>query len=268
MNAARGRARAGAWMLAAAARPAREVLRLVAAARAAVSRRTLRASPAALLVLAAAASPLLADTPSAVPADPPQMRHLDGDRYQLGNIIVDKAGRTFSVPGVILELGSPEAPLEFLAAARKGVKLYESLIELDTGAVDFNVACILIGLEAARGRPAAHHFDPQPVSGDTVNVAVEWQQDGRMVRRSAAELIRTSHSDPPRDDWVYTGSVIAPDGRFMAQADGVLVGFVHAPESIIEHRTGLGLGNYGEVRYDPRTTPPAGTAVRLVVEKP
>lgn len=221
----------------------------------------------AILLAAAAAAPATAQTATVpVPGDAPPIHHLEGDRYQIGSIILDKAQRRFTVPGVIVDLGSPDAPVEFLAAARNGVKLYESLIELDTGAVEFNVACILIGLDAARGRPARWHFDPEPVQGDAVEVYVEWQQDGRRIRRGAAELIRTA-AGPPREDWVYTGSVMTEEGRFMAQADGVLVGFVHAPETIIEHRTGLGLGDYGAVGYDPAVTPAPGTPVVLVVSR-
>jgi hypothetical protein len=58
------------------------------------------------------------------------------------------------------------------------------------------------------------------------------------------------------------------DGRFVADATGTLIGFVHDPASIIEHRTGLGIGAYGSVQGNPEVLPPIGSAVELIVTVP
>jgi len=55
-------------------------------------------------------------------------------------------------------------------------------------------------------------------------------------------------------------------GDFRARS-GPVVGFVHDPASIIQHRTGLGLGAYGAVRFRPSAVPPPGTAIDLTVER-
>jgi hypothetical protein len=47
--------------------------------------------------------------------------------------------------------------------------------------------------------------------------------------------------------------------------DGVLVGFVHDPASIIEHATGFGQGLYGFVVPNTAIAPPKGTQVTVEV---
>jgi hypothetical protein len=67
---------------------------------------------------------------------------------------------------------------------------------------------------------------------------------------------------------VYTGSLLLNDGQYMADISGTLIGFVHLAESVIEHKQGVGLGNYGSVTVNPQVTPPVGTAIELTVRRP
>ena len=60
---------------------------------------------------------------------------LGEQRYQIGEIIVDREAQEFSVPGKILHLRDP---LEYLAVTTIGMKEYESLLALTTTARDFN----------------------------------------------------------------------------------------------------------------------------------
>ena len=197
---------------------------------------------------------------------PPSIRDLGGERYAIGPIVVDRKSATFTVAGRILETGA-EMPLEFIVTAHQGTKSYESLIELEADAYQFNVACILIGLVRHPEEQPRRHFDPKPVAGDQVAVVVEWTKDGAMRRENASNLIRVGGQKTAVDDWVYTGSVLLPNGHFLAHLAGALVGFVHDMDSVIQHRTGYGLGNYGSVTLDPDVAPPAGTPVTLTVGK-
>jgi hypothetical protein len=202
---------------------------------------------------------------SAAATEPTAKTGPDTEVLELAGIRIDKGARRFSVTGRVVKLEGADAPVEFLLAARHSIKLYESLLELDTDAVNFNVACILIGLDPKRGRPARHHFDPQPVAGDAVAIDVSWQHDGKRVQVPISRLVRTGAGNAIVDDWVYTGSMFAGDGQFMARAHGVLAGLVHAPETLIEHRSGVGLGDYGAVMADPAQLPPAGTEIRVEI---
>ncbi len=218
------------------------------------------------MILAAACS--YAQEPPPGPVQP-EVVDLGGQRYRVGPIEVDAAKQRLTVPGAIIDLQSPMAPLEYLVVAKDGYKAYESLLELDATAFEFNLACILIGLkrDEAVGKSLRRRFDPQPTEGERVALKVSWEVGGRQVSRSVTELIRLRDGSSMPDEWVYTGSKFVLDGRYLAHEVGTVVGLMHDPASIIEHRTGVGLGKYGMAGYDPDVTPPAGTRIVLTVER-
>jgi hypothetical protein len=195
---------------------------------------------------------------------PPKVEELGHQRYRVGQIVVDKKAEQFTVPGTILRR---DPPLEFLAVRKGGYKSYESLIELDASAHEFNVACILIGLDASKAKPARSHFDPQPVEGDPVEIQVGWLVDGKMTWRDAAELLRLGDKTLEPHAWIYTGSIVLPNGAYLAHLDGTVIGFVHDPASIIEHRSGL-LGRYRDVAINTDVVPPVGTSITMRVTRP
>jgi hypothetical protein len=52
----------------------------------------------------------------------------------------------------------------------------------------------------------------------------------------------------------------------MAQVLGTLIGFVHDPASVIEHRVGIGIGAYGSIGGNLDLLPEVGTELTLTVE--
>jgi len=193
-----------------------------------------------------------------------EVRHLGNGRYQVGAIEVDKRGARFTVGASIARR---EPPLEFLAVTRAGYKAYESLLRLDASAYEFNLACILIGLDPAHGKPPRYHFDPEPAEGDRVDLRIEWQVDGQKRRVDVADLIQLEGETLAPGEWVYTGSRFTTDGRFLAELDGTVIGFVHDPASIIEHRSGS-LGSFGKLDANHELLPPDGTKLTLIVGRP
>jgi hypothetical protein len=188
---------------------------------------------------------------------------LGNGRYRVGAIEIDKDAQRFTVPGTAIGLAEG-TPIEFLAVAKGGYKSYEALLELDVSAVEFNLACILIGLDTANASHPKHHFDKTIVTGDVVDVRVSWVRDGREQEFEIERLLRGTAE--PRDHvWVYTGSVFSQQGVYMATMAGTLIGVVHDPESIIQHQKGMGLGEYGAIAIDPDFMPPAGTRVTVSV---
>ena len=212
------------------------------------------------------AVPAAAQAPTADPSRP-AIVDLGNQRYRIGTVTIDKATSSFTVPGRVLKLDSPTAPLEFLIAARDGVKAYESLIEVDATGFEINLACILIGLTARPDSQPKKHFDPAPVTGDSISVTVSWQApDGGMRTVMASEMIALADGTSAADEWVYTGSWFN-GGIFMANEIGTVVGFVHDMDSLIQHRSGLGLGNYGAVVMNTGLTPAAETPVTLEIKR-
>ena len=209
-------------------------------------------------------SPPVARDP-ALPRPPAtEVRDLGDGRYQVGAIEVDKRRSRFTVGASLLRR---EPPLEFLAITRGGYKAYEGLLALEASAYEFNLACILIGLDPDKGKPPRHHFDPAEAEGDRVDVWIEWEADGKKRRVDAADLIQIDDRTLPSGEWVYTGSTFTTDGRFLADIDGTAIGFVHDPASIIEHRSGS-LGSFGELDANRKLLPAEGTELTLTVERP
>jgi hypothetical protein len=97
------------------------------------------------------------------PAPAPAER-LGPNLYRLGRIRVDTAKREISLPGTI----NDAMILEFVANTVGGFKAYESALTLETNAITFNTALVLIGLDKSRARLPDRHFDPIPPAGDPV----------------------------------------------------------------------------------------------------
>jgi hypothetical protein len=221
------------------------------------------ASCALLLVATGALGQAPPPPPQEVEAPKPQIVDLGDGRYRVGPIEIDKAQHSFTVPGHVLRA---EPPLEFLAVAKGGRKGYESMLELDATAFEFNLACILIGLdgERATGRPT-YHFDPQPVEGDRVGIDVSWTDGGTTRTRPAEALLIDGDRAVPAE-WVYTGSEFTRSGTYLAHIDGTLIGLVHDPSSVIEHHSGLGINTYGSIKA-VSDAPPAQTAIVLTLRR-
>lgn len=193
------------------------------------------------------------------------IEQLDEERYRIGTIIVDKKAQSFTVPGKILVL---KEPLEYLAVSIDGMKDYESLLELSTSARDFNLACILIGLDDEKSVKPRYQFDERKSEGQAVKITVSWQQDGKTVSVSGANAMTAGDDEFDDHSWVYIGSAMGNNGeQFMAEVGGTLIGFVHDPYSVIDHSNGGGIGAYGLITGNEDKLPPKGSAITLTVAR-
>lgn len=230
----------------------------------------MRRRDAIAAVLASAAAlgggSVSAQVAAPTPAQPVgELKALGQDRYQVGRIVVDKRARSFSVPGRVLALGKP---LEYLATSPGGMKAYETLFELDTTGSEFNLACILIGLERDPRHVEARRAAPGPLIGPRVGIFVAWSEGGKQRKVTAAEAMLNDDSGIAAQsvEWVYTGAP-APEiqGRFPTDVTGTLVGFKRDANNVIESAVPLGVGAYGSIRGHSML-PPVGSPIELVVQ--
>jgi hypothetical protein len=236
---------------------------------------TLVLAPGAL-AQSTAGSPAQPSTPTAAAQAQPfatgrpppvgELKPLGEDRYQIGRIVVDRKAGRFTVPGRVHVMGQP---LEYLATTPGGMKEYETLLEAEATGSEFNLACILLGLERDPKQGPFYQFSEAPLVGPKVRVSIAWQDGGKRREISAAEALLDPKGDvrPESVEWVYTGSLsMPPDGQFAADITGTLIGFVHDANSIIESVLGLGIGAYGSVNGNAALLPPVGTPIELVVQ--
>ncbi|MDO9074396.1 MAG: YdjY domain-containing protein [Rubrivivax sp.] len=194
-----------------------------------------------------------------------ELKSLGQERYLVGRIVVDKRARRFTVPGRVHLF---DKPLEYLATSPGGMKAYETLFEVDATGSEFNLACILIGLERDPKVASARPSDQAPLVGPRVAIAIAWSADGKRRQVSAAQALLNPEADikPESVEWVYVGAP-ASEGqdRFTADDTGTLIGFKPDDNNVIESATGIGIGAYGSVRGHAML-PPVGTAIELIVE--
>ena len=216
------------------------------------------------MMLAGCLPAVLPATGRAAQDGAPRVEEIGNRVYQVDQVRIDLNRREVTVPGVINDVGT----LEFLANTRGGFKAYESALELDTDAISFNLGMVLVGLDNTNAVLPRQHFDPNPPEGDPVRLWVEWDDDSGTHRIRGEELIYHAGEERtfPETHWVYTGSVFLPDGSYLAESDGVLIGFAHTPASIIENPLPDGVGNYGAWVLNRTTDLEPGMSVRLIVE--
>lgn len=209
--------------------------------------------------------------PETPPTTAPPVSKLGPNLYQLGEIRVDTSKREASVAGKVNQV----ITLEFVANTRGGSKAYESALTLDTHAIAFNAAMLLIGLDKAHSRVPTRHFDPQPPEGDRVELWIDWLRGSEKARTPVEQLLfdRETQRPIPASDWVYTGSVFLPESvlsptgtHYLADLDGVLIGFVHSPAPIIENVAGAGVQRYGSIVLNPNLGLAPETPITLTVK--
>lgn len=183
--------------------------------------------------------------------------------YRVGKIRVDTAKREAVMPGTINDVSI----LEFVANTKGGFKAYESAITIDTDALTFNLAMILMGLDRTHAVPSTKHFDPDPPKGDPVEIWIEWMSPKGPRKIRAEELVydKKTTKTLPIGPWVYTGSVFDEVGHYLAESDGVLIGFVHTPAPVIENPSLSGLGLYGSFSINPEFALSKDQAVTVTV---
>ncbi len=194
-----------------------------------------------------------------------EMKPLGNERFQIGRIVVDKHAGTFTVPGRVLNLGKP---LEYLATSPGGMKAYETLLEVDASGSEFNLACILVGLERPADAPTFQRYSREPLAGPRAAVYIAWSDDGKRRKVPAGDALHNPRTDAKATaiEWVYVGSPASrPGGPFAADVTGVLIGFSHDPTGVIESVGGVGIGAYGSVQGDT-ALPAVGSPIELIVE--
>lgn len=165
--------------------------------------------------------------------------------YRIGNVEVDTTKKELTVGG---HVNDNVTVLEFVANTAGGAKAYESAITIDTDGITFNTALLLLGMDPARSRVPRYHFDPVAPKGDPLEIWVAWstpsgQKKVRIEQLLYHEGTKMTMAEGP---WVYTGSTFS-GGHYMADTDGVLIGFVHSPAPVIENPRKGAVGAYGSI---------------------
>ena len=214
-------------------------------------RSTLSILPACLALAwpAAAVAQFPDDAPAPKPAaskepvDPAKaIQKIEGDRFKLGIIEFDQKTREVRVP---CKVNMREGPLEYVLVHESG-KVHESLFSTAARPVELNIVLLLLNWQKSEA-----FFDfSQPERGGVlvkgaknpptsqVEVHLAWSdKDGK------AQTCRVEHwlhqiekkSKLAVEPWIYTGSIVMPDGRFLAEDTGSIMALYQDPGSMINN---------------------------------
>ena len=200
---------------------------------------------------------------ASAPSSQPARRPAGAVPFQPG-VQIDWQNRAVLVGSrVVLRHG----PLEFLAC-RPG-KEHESVLRLEASAAHIYLALGLIGLTP--GHPPSWD-EPRgeygPPTGDLVEIACEWDFNGRHHSVTASTFLREieyARTPIPRP-WVFAGSLRLRDGSLAADRSGVGIALVDFSDSLLSLSRGFP-SRYGELWAKANTPaiPLIGTPVRLIL---
>jgi hypothetical protein len=111
---------------------------------------------------------------------------------------------------------------------RKGTKEHEAVVAADLDARDIHLALTLASAEP--GSPVKFRPEYQPATGSVINIFVEYEQQGKKVRRPAQEWVRSIKTKKDLGiAWVFAGSILIQDPQdpkrkpFYAANDGDVI---------------------------------------------
>lgn len=184
--------------------------------------------------------------------------------FRVGPFEVDMTRREAKVAAVV---NKGVTTLEFVANTKNGAKAYESALTVMSDARTFNTALLMLAVNPGHSRVPTKHFDPIAPKGDPLDISVEWTVKGAPKRVKIEQLLydKRTKTTLPEGPWVYTGSGFR-NGKYMAEVDGVLIGFVHSPSPIIENPRSGAVGAYGAVQWNSGLGLAPGTEVTLIVK--
>src|SRR4030095_9884597 len=102
-------------------------------------------------------------------------------------------------------------PLEYFATSPGGWKAYESLLELDATGSEFNLACILVGLERSPKQMEFQRYSQKALTRQRAALSIAWSEGATRRRLSAADALTNPQTGvrAASIDWVYVGSPVS-----------------------------------------------------------
>lgn len=208
--------------------------------------------------------------PSGPPGDPTKaIQKISGSRFKLGKLEFDQKTREIFIPG---EVNMREGLLEYVLVHESG-KVHESLFSTPIRPFELNVVMLLLNWRKSeaffdfskpeRGGVLVKNAVNPPAS--LVEVHVVWK-DGE-GKEQTCRVENWLHQIEKRakitvEPFIYTGSVVLPDGAFLSDQNGSILALYKDPGSMVNNpREGNDLD---DVWINDPAVPAKGTPVTIV----
>jgi hypothetical protein len=214
------------------------------------------------------------DNPPAQTSPPPQTSGPPKKISKGPNIKLEEQGdkRRVLVSG---EVCQRDGFLE-LVLTQTGKRMHEALLDADVDARDLYKALKDAG--AKPGHPVQFEPKLRPAEGQTINVLVQYELDGKQHTVPVRSWLRNHDKKEVALEWLFTGSTIIPDQNdwtnkiMLAQVEGTLIGlgataYEGSASALLDVKGGTGK-HRDELEYEYYTEriPPKETKVTIILE--
>ena len=164
-----------------------------------------------------------------------------------------------------------EGPLELLLCARN-TKEHESILHTDVAPWQVHAGLLALGLE--RGKPARWQQTPGgrggflPPQGSGLEITLRWQDAQGVAQEVPAGrwLSTQSASGAVVPAWVFVGSEVLPDGRYLADLSGDMICISNFADAIVDVPLESSASNALLCfRANSPEIPPLATPVQVVI---
>ena len=161
-----------------------------------------------------------------------------GKVVQLDHIRIDLAERKIIIDAeVCLAPRADYTGLEFLLS-QWGKKTHESLLHTKARPSDIHAALLMLAIE--QGKPARTSPDSGallPPQGPGLRISLRLTDiQGKQSEIPAEQWLKSIHPNktPPPTRWVFVGSQVLADGRYLADIEGTIVSVSNFASSVID----------------------------------
>lgn len=181
--------------------------------------------------------------------------------FQMGNVVFDTNKKEITIPGEI-NIASEDTIIEFLGCGTLG-KTHESILILDVEPIYVYIALGLLDLEP--GRNLTVEGDPHVPKGSQVQIWIEWEQEDKVVSRTARELVWNTLAGHPmqKTHWIFTGGRLV-NNQLTSQLYHNLIAVYRDPDALINNPLPGGTDDR-TYRVNTDVVPPKGTKVKVII---
>ncbi len=212
-----------------------------------------------------------ANAPAAEPVKP-IISKLDENRFQIGEVILDRKTREIRFPTTV---NMADGLIEYVIVLEKG-KVHEALLLTTASPTHLNVALTLLRyapsrelfpMIAATGHPTGIYQEtPAAVKAAArITIELEWNDSGTIRRVPLNEWLQNPDNETAlaAGPWLYTGSGFS-EGKYIPELTGDILAIMVDPHAVINCP---GSDNYDQAHWHAfsERIPPVGTKVSVVI---
>lgn len=198
------------------------------------------------------------------------IKKINDSTYILKDIEINVNSKSISIP---CKINMDKGLIEVVLCTAKG-KTHESLLVSKSGALEFQTALLLLGLDPINEVPENKDLIPKnspfqtiETPGDSVQLFLSYQNSQGAFYKPIELFIKSASDNKPIDkiSWLFLGAVTHYTGHVLADPETTIIATFHDALALMEINNS---SKYDDTLYyvNETETPPKGTEVKLIVK--